>query len=137
MYMVVKRKKSSGVIIIKNEGFCKDFCSVFCSVKFEARSPCSYVYVSIFILPNLPLRSDEPLLSSRLLFSFYCSWPTVNPLRMISLDIFNIWLSPAFRMVILNVQVHAYSDICTPTHFHLPKARPLPTNLLCRSFRNT
>lgn len=87
--MVVKRKKSSGVIS-KNEGFCKDFCSVFCIVKFEASSPCSYVYVSILILPNLPLRSDGPSLSSRLLLSFYCSWPTVGPLKMVSLDFFNM-----------------------------------------------
>lgn len=89
MYMVVKRKKASGVIS-KNEGFCKDFCSVLCSVKFEASSPCNYVYVGILILPNLPLKSEEPLLSSRLLFSFYCSWPTVGPLRMISLDFFSM-----------------------------------------------
>lgn len=89
MYMVVKWKKASGVIS-KNEGFYKDFCSVLCSVKFVASSPCSYVYVGILILPNLPLKSEEPLLSSRLLFSFYCSWPTVGPLRMISLDFFSV-----------------------------------------------
>lgn len=94
MYMVIKRKKSSGVVISKNEGFCKDFCSVFCSVKFETSSPCGYVYVSILILPSLPLKSEEPLLSSRLLFSFYCFWPTVDPLKMIFLDFFNMRFFP-------------------------------------------
>lgn len=136
MYMVVKRKKSSGVIS-KNEGFCKDLCSVLCSVKLEASSPWNYVYVGILILPNLPLKSEESLLSSRLLFSFYCSWPTVDPLRMISVDFFNVWFFFPFGMVIFNVRVHAYSDIRTPTHCHLPKARTLPTTLLYRSFRNT
>lgn len=136
MYMVVKRKKSSDVIS-KNEGFCKDFCSVLCSVKLEASSPWNYVYVGILILPNLPLKSEESLLSSRLLFSFYCSWPTVDPLRMISLDFFNVCFFFPFGMVIFNVRVHAYSDIRTPTHCHLPKARTLPTTLLYRSFRIT
>lgn len=112
--MVVKKENSSGLIINKNEGFCRDYCSVFCSVKFEASSPCTYVHVSILILPNLPLRSDKLLLSSRLLFNFYYSWPTVDPVRMIALDFFNMWHIPTFGMVILKVQVHAYSDICTP-----------------------
>lgn len=113
MYMVVKRKKASGVIS-KSERFCKDFCSVLCGVEFEASSPCNYVYVGILILTNLPLKSEEPLLKSRLQFSFYCFWPTVDPLRMISLDVFNVWFFFPFGMVILNVRVHAYSDICTP-----------------------
>lgn len=83
--MVVKKENSSG-LISKNEGFRRDFCSVFCSVKFGASSPSTYVHVSILILPNWPLKSDRLLLSSRLLFSLCCSWPTVDPLRMISLD---------------------------------------------------
>lgn len=39
--MVVKKENSSGLIISKNEGFCRDYYSVFCSVKFEASSPCT------------------------------------------------------------------------------------------------
>lgn len=76
-----KQEKSSGVIISKNEGFCKE-CSVFRNVHFEARSPWSCVYVSVLIFPNLPSKSKKLFLSSRLLFSFCWSWPAVDPLRM-------------------------------------------------------